>query len=553
LKCTIRFTLRVSAAFQYYQQLLAKELRITSLFRNECNWIGRIEDVKLVSDGIEITALGNWSAIFDVLYTALWSKTTTNEWLQTLETDFNNRKAKMYSMDNQGRLFIALTKNTTYANGADAGEWYYIIPNNSSRQIVGFQASIEINIPTNWRINVVSWNVGFTGATVVYNGIGNGAQQNLAVHLLPTACDIISVAIYNQTGANYGPNATENGATYAKVTDLRITTSLTNRVNTTLTANRNAGASVTATVASTTGMYAGMQLVMNSGIANNSEVITVTSVSSSTQFVSTFTYNYLNGQTVQGLKITADEVVQDVVSAANALNSQYIASGTSLIQSPGFDVTDLVFIDQQGGAVINALLKRGDTSTPQQFYEAGVLERSVYFRPVGYIGVTYYVDITDINVLLSLAELANKFYATYRDTKNLRLATANNSDTFSITTYGMTRQRSIDDDTTNSTQATSLRDVALGDQKIVRPEASIDFDRVFFLNGSEAPLEAIRPGDIFVLRNLPPIVPRVGVVDRIRSFRLSETILNLATYHIGVTPEEFLPRLDVMLAIGGAK
>ena len=63
-------------------------------------WTGRIEDIAIANGGVNVTAFGYWRAMSDVIYTALWSDTSTRRWEnltvspfapEKFQIDFNNR------------------------------------------------------------------------------------------------------------------------------------------------------------------------------------------------------------------------------------------------------------------------------------------------------------------------------------------------------------------------------------------------------------------------------------------------------------------------------
>jgi hypothetical protein len=406
---------------------------------------------------------------------------------------------------------------------------------------VGVQFALEINLPTQHTWRCVSFAGDVSGAlssgAVEASLVGTAAVVSRAYHIiLATPRPTCGIDVLCNTGAAY---AGQTWASYAKVTQVRVVSSSTNRINTTLTANRAAGANVTATVGSTTGMYVGMELVMNSGAAL-SEIVTVLSIGSTTQFNATFANAYVIGNAVQGFKVTADEIARDMVSVTNTVNPAQLSSSTALIQSPLSDLLDRSYEDVAMGDVLTQLADLGDSAGAQ--WEVGVYEgRQLFFRPQGG-GRTWYVDATDLSIARTIEQMANSIRAAYTDANGRRQSTDVNTDTISVSRYGLRRVIVPSADTTNVTLAGTIRDTALADHRDPLPRASIPFDAT----GARYPLWLVRAGDTITIRNLPPNLS--GSVDRIRTFRITHTSYDAMTNTLTVEPELPRPTLEVMLA-----
>lgn len=517
-------------------------------------WEGRLEDPGVLAgergSGLGMQALGAWRAFSDDRYTALWSSTSVAEFVNGT-SDMGvpaYAQAERWQRDNNNRLFIALVKGNTYVLN-QRSSLLMGIPHLSTREIAGIQFSLEINLPADHTFRAVSHpndisssNIGTVTAEATL--VGTAALVNRAYHIvLASPQPTVGIECLCSTGAAY---AGETAASYIKVTNWRAVSSSTNRVNTTLTANRNAGTNVTATVGSTSGMYVGMKLVMNSG-NNPSEIVTVLSIGSSTQFNATFAANYLNTHAVQGFRVLGDEIAKDIVSQISTLNSAQLSSSTTLIQSPGLDLTDEVYEDAIPADVLTHLVELGDDQSPPRQWEVGVYEgRVLHFRPRGDAARSWYVDATDLGIVRSLEDLSNSVYATYQDSNNRAQRTANSTDSTSIARYGITRRSNITADTTSSVQAGVQRGAQLDDHKDPLPRASVAFDAVYDASGARYPLWMVRSGDTITIRNLPPSTSTS--VDRIRTFRISHTSYDLMTRTLGIELEAPPPRLATLLA-----
>ena len=535
-------------AFRIYD---APVLYVGLFWGGQIVWEGRLEDPALSvgnqGSGLSLTALGAWRTLSDLPYTALWSTTLVDTWRPILITENAAFTPDRYKFSTQGELYIAPEKNSVLGNTGvqKVGGLCFLAPDGASRNIIGAQFAVEFVAPAaNWRAAFQNRNADFSVIASPFLFTSAGAGTTLrALHLTFSSAPIVNIFMdFNAADAAY---AGESGANYLRVTHMRLVSTTEGRVNTTLTANRNAGTNVTATVGSTTGMYVGMELVMNSG-NNPSEIVTVLSIGSSTQFNATFANNYVIGNTVQGFKVTADSIVRDIViNQINATNPSQLSSATILIQSPGLDLTDQVYEDAAIGDILTNLASLGDTSGAA--WETGVYEgRTVFFRAQGSASRAWYVDASDLSVARSLEQLANSIYPVYQDANGVAQRSTPTSDATSIARYGLTRRTALPADTTIAATAALFTATALADRKDPQPRATIRFDAIYDAVGARYPLWLVRSGDTITIRNLPPNVSTS--VDRIRTFRISHTSYDDVADTLAVEPELPPPTLEVMLA-----
>ena len=514
-------------------------------------WEGRLEDptlyAGLVGSGLQMQALGAWRALTDVPYLALWSTAETTGYLETTaEMSSPYDQSERWTRDSNNRLFVALTKGNTYTLNKAAG-LLMGIPNRSTRTIVGIQFALEVNLPTQQTFRCVSFAGDISGAltsgAVEASIVGTGGVASRAYHLiLGTPRETCGVDVLCNTGHTY---AGETGASYAKVTKVRVVTSSANRINTTLTVNRAAGSNVTATVGSTAGMYVGMELVINSG-NNPSEIVIVESITNSTQFVADFVGSYVIGNAVQGFRVTADEIAAHMVSSFNTINPTQLASGTGQIQATGLDLLNETYEDVTIAADVLTRLAGlgGSDGLP---WEAGIYEdRRLFFRPQGSASRAWYVDATDLQIARTLEALANAVRATYSDANGRALSNAAVLDATSRARYGLLRAAIASADTTNATLAATIGSTLLADRSDPLPRATIQFDAVYDIGGARYPLWLVRSGDTITIRNLPPNLSTS--VDRIRTFYVTHTSYNVFADTLDVEPELPPTTLEVMLA-----
>lgn len=258
----------------------------------------------------------------------------------------------------------------------------------------------------------------------------------------------------------------------------------------------------------------------------------------------------INGQ--PSATFSAGSIALYLLAYINGINANQLSSSTALIQSAGLpDLTDEVHEDAWPADILDHLAALGDNQTPPRQWEAGVWEnRILHFRPRGTGARAWFVDVAALEVQRTLELLRNSAYATYQEAGGRKLRTAVSADTDSIARYGLTRRAKISAQTTSSTQAGIQRDAYLEDNADPKPRAGLEFYEVYDGGGARWPLWLPRSGDTFTIRNLPPGVS--ADVDRLRTFRLSETRLIIDENRLEVIPEEPRPTLETLLARRGA-
>lgn len=541
-------------AFRFYDQ---PGMLYLGLFAGgQIVWEGRLEDPTLFAgpegSGLTAQALGYWRALSDVPVTVFFSMTDVSQFRPMLQTEVSTSRPDRFNLDTNNRIYIAPVKGATLGTtgGAKFGPLCYLTPDDTLRGINGVQFDFELVSPAaNWRGFFRTRDASFTGIANVWTLASAGAGTLTgAIFATFTSAAIVDFSMdFNAADAAF---AGETGSAYLKITNMRLVSITTNAVNTTLTANRNAGTNVTATVGSTTNMYVGQRLVMNSGGAA-SESVVVLSIGSSTQFNATFVNNYTSGQAVQGHIIYADQIVGYLAAGVVAvLNPSQLSTNTALIQSPGLDLQDEVYEDAVVGDVFTRLASLGDNQTTPRMWEVGVWEnRALFFRPQNTASRAWFVDATDLQIARTLEDLANSVYAVYKEAAGRLLRTAVTSDATSVARYGVTRRAAISADTTSATQAGVQQAAALADRKDPKPRASIQFDAVYDAAGARYPLWLVRAGDTMTIRNLPPNISTA--VDRIRTFRISHTSYDAIADTLQIEPEAAPQTLEVALAEQG--
>lgn len=511
---------------------------------NTIVWEGRLEDPSVYAgangSGLNVQALGAWRALTDDRYIALWSTTSVADWRVLTTEDAAGLVPEKAENDTNNRLYIAARKNETFSN-AVTNALGFLIPDRSSREIIGVQYDWEFKAPNaTWRFLIRSASSAWVAATTIQTVNGNGAVQTGSTNSTFAAAPNLRLDLnYNAAAAIY---AGETGDCYIKFTNIRIVTTTTNRINTTLGTTIAAGTR-TVTPAAMTGIYVGQRLRIGGAVH---ESVVVTAITSTT-FTAVFAQAHNLADPVQAFLIYADEIAKDIVSQISTLNSTQLSSSTTLIQSPGVDLNDEIYEDQSPADVLIHLTGLGDNQTTPRQWEVGVWERRVlHFRPRGDAAKAWYVDVTDLGIARTLEDLSNSVYADYKDPNDRTLRTTNSTDSTSIARYGLTRRSNIVVDTTSNVQATVQVSAQLADHKDPLPRATVAFDAVYDAGGARWPLWLVRSGDTITIRNLPPTI--TTSVNRIQTFRISHTTYTPATRSLAVELEVPPPRLATLLA-----
>lgn len=511
-------------------------------------WGGRLEGAAPRGGQLDLTAYGPRRALEDVPYTALWSSTSVASFRPVLTTDIASRFPDRFVFDTQNRLFLSPVKGSNQGAGI-VGTITSETPDRTTRQIIGAQFVYALLLPVGWTGYCSTFNSAFGGGAVRWSLAGTGALLTGAVHVTFTGVDRLAFEIAG-SGA-VGAFAPESGDQYLRITGLRFVSSTTDRVNTTLTLARTNGAGVTVTVGSTAGMYVGMQLVINSAAAN-SEMLTVTSITSATQFVATVVNagaGYAIGTTVQGFKILTSEIAQALTTYVNGINSAQLQSVTTGAQATTLDQTDAVFEDRYPLAILNSLaLKEG--------LQLGVNnDRILTLAPTGQSAQAWYVDASAVDIERWIDKIRNRRYAVYQSASGRTLRTADADNTPSQRRYSLIRSVPVGaSNTTSSAVAGTIRDTALAETADPPPRAGLTVGALYDARGQRVPLWSVQParGDTITIRNLPPALS--SSIDQIRTFRVMTATITAERGEaatLTLEPDDPTPRLDVLLAQRG--
>lgn len=234
-----------------------------------------------------------------------------------------------------------------------------------------------------------------------------------------------------------------------------------------------------------------------------------------------------------------------IAASIAAICTQLPSTSSVLISTNALDMSRAVYEDQTGAEILNHIVSLGDTSGSA--WEWGVYDGGLlHYRARGSAGRAWYVDATELEIERTIQSLTNSAYAVYSDANSRALRTAASTASESVSRYGLTRTGAVKVDTTSATQAGYTRDAALTDGKDPAPRIVLEFDRLYDATSGSWPLWACRSGDTITIRNLPPSVS--SAIDRVRTFRVSETDYDAMRDVLRVVPELPAPTLDVLVS-----
>lgn len=472
-------------------------------------WRGRAEKIGVRDNLLTIGALGKWRALSDLQqYTCLWSDASYDQWQQISDDLISTSANDQYQLDKKSRLMLEPRHNDSIT-GSDGGYWGYIVPENSRKNLVVVQFAYDLTGAT-FTGKLQSRNSSWASPSSLWSLSGSVGSQTGAKFITFSA----AAALTFEHIANSTTSVTNTGSKYLKITHLRVATSSANIVDTTYGSNITAGAQ-TITPANMTGIYVGQELVIT-GSGSVGEIVEVTAITSTT-FDATFALSHTATVAIKGIVVYGDEVVKDVLSAVNTLNSDQLSSVTALIESPGIDMVDAVYLDRDGASVVEDIADRGGADGAA--WETGVNNDGVlYLRPLGDDSLSWAVDAR-ISLERDLAQLANEVISVHKATDETLKRTDAATDLASQQTYGIKRQAAVDVHTTRPVEAEAVRDVVLERRKIPAPRVDLDFNLIFSSAGSLGEPFLPHAGDVLVARNVPPT--NESPPDNVASFRIS--------------------------------
>lgn len=470
---------------------------VWATFGGERLWGGRLEDVQTVPGGLQITAMGHFRAFSDLPYTRLWSTTGYANWEPVTQNDESNYNPELFEIDNNNRLKIGPLEDQTFATSGNRGGLVFKMPHNGEADAALIQFKFTAELSTNWRARLYGYDEDFATETSLWTQDGTGSTVTGAtVVTLSPAQPYIVLALYRITSST--TYASDNASDYIELTEVRISSTAANDVSTSLGTTIAAGTR-TVTPGSMTHIYVGQKLAIG---GTNTEQVTVTAVTSTT-FTAVFAYGHNSADTVRAIYVSAEEIVESLISFVNGVNGSQVSSATYLVQDTDRDLLNASWQDALPADILIELAGAHN-------YEVGVDPQKVlFFRPRGDVARTWYVD-ADVALERTLEAVRNSAYGVFADERGRLKRTAVSATATAVTKYGMTRRAAVFVDTSDETKAEAFRDDFLTINADPDPRASVFFDRVYTNQTSPVPLFFVRAGDYLKARNVQDS-PRIYV------------------------------------------
>lgn len=184
-------------------------------------WEGRLEDIGIVEGGVALMALGYQRALYDLPYTALWSKSGTADWKPSTENRSGATPAR-YQTDNNNRLYITPKKGETFGNNADYGELTSVTPHGGLRELTHLTASYDVTLPADWQARIYTSADDYSSLALDWTLTATGSNQTGTIDIDLTPNTRVLWHIRNATGGSYTATA-DSGVWYAKLTNVRVT------------------------------------------------------------------------------------------------------------------------------------------------------------------------------------------------------------------------------------------------------------------------------------------------------------------------------------------
>ncbi len=489
----------------------------------------RTVTMRLLDQGLAIECHNLIVALDDLEYDGWWSVTKLDGWLPVETASSTPERWEMRHDD--GTISLSPRKNERFSNVKGIGRQSLFIPanlNSTGFQVIQFDWRAKG--PTNWLATFLAAERDYSSQTGVATiSSGNTTAQSGSLCFTFGARPLVSFAMYyNAAEALY---IGETGDDYLKISNLRVATAITNMVNTT-TSGAIAIGTAFVTVANTANISVGQRLTVESGGANSESVVVL--AVNATQFQAAFTKTHGLGSTVRGIVVTDKEIVEDVLSRVLAANpNSGIKQNTSRIIKSGRDCQEAAWSATSGLSVVQELAELA------QYVTYVDDAQYLYYGPKE-VGRTFALVDGSIELEKALGEATNQMRVAYKNASNQPVYTAFVENTSERTTVGITRQRTLASETTDATEAATLRSVALTDAApTIR--ASLTVRAVRNEYNVREPLDILTRGDVITVGDFS------GAINK-RSYTLAETSVNLVTGEVSVTPEAPIKQLDRWLA-----
>ena len=490
----------------------------------------RCAKLRLIDQGLAIECHNLIVALDDLEYDGWWSTTKLDGWLPVETASSTPERWEMRHDDST--ISMSPRKNERFSNSKGIGRQSLFIPanlNSTGFQVIQFDWRAKG--PTNWLATFLAAERDYSSQTGVTIASGNNTAQSGSLCFTFGARPLVSFAMYyNAAEALY---IGETGDDYLKISNLRVATTFANMVNTT-TSGAIAVGTAFVTVASTNNISVGQRLTIESGGANSESVIVL--AVNATQFQAAFTKTHVLGVTVRGIVVTDKEIVEDVLGRNLTTNpGSGIKQSTTRIIKSGRDCQEATWSAKSGLTVVQELADLAQ-------YVTYVDDAQYFYYGPKEVGRTFALVDGAIELEKELGDATNQIRVAYKNASNQPIFTAFAENTSERYALGVVRQRTIASETTDATEAATLRSVALTDAApTIRSALTVRAIRNEY--NVREPLDMLARGDTITVGDLS------GIINK-RSYTLEETSVNLISGEVTVTPEAPIKQLDLRLAQG---
>ena len=184
-------------------------------------WEGRLEDIDIVAGGVSLAALGYQRALYDLPYTALWSRTGTADWRAVTAQERSWVQTERYQTDNNNRLYIAPKKGEAFDNDDDHGELTFSLPHNGARDVAHVAADYVVALPANWNVRLMTCDHDFGNVVTEATLTTTGSAQTGSWSLTTAARRRVLFGVRNMTGSAATISA-DTGTWFARLTSVRV-------------------------------------------------------------------------------------------------------------------------------------------------------------------------------------------------------------------------------------------------------------------------------------------------------------------------------------------
>jgi hypothetical protein len=189
----------------------------------EVVWTGRVEDIGVVANGVNITAFGYARAYADLLYTAVWSKDTVADFRGAARGEVTVAQNGRYNTDSNNRLYFELVRDEDY-NDNNRGVLVYEFPDKGLREAktISFDWEFENTTGLAYAMSVRGYSSNWTliDFNLVFSSVATSGSGSYSLSFSP---NVQKVAVtYYHNNATLHTYTGETGATWGKVTNIRI-------------------------------------------------------------------------------------------------------------------------------------------------------------------------------------------------------------------------------------------------------------------------------------------------------------------------------------------